>query len=162
MDVAYPEDEPDDEATQQNDMKSHAALRSEEAREAGREAGKGAIVGAAKWGAAFVLLSGAGFALSPIYRGLTIQFKVYVGREDALLHLLFGHSLPRFTDHGPDEPLRHRYIQMSGMILGGWIEADRRLRLYEERMRLQKTLAAARQNWDEFERMYPQRNEEDK
>ncbi|KAL9600786.1 MAG: hypothetical protein Q9179_003099, partial [Wetmoreana sp. 5 TL-2023] len=41
----------------------------------------------------------AGTFLSPIYRNLTIQFKVF--------------------------------IQLSGMTLGGWIEADRRLRRYE-------------------------------
>ena len=40
--------------------------------------------------------------MSPIYRGLTIQFKVF--------------------------------LQMSGMTMGGMIEADRRLRAYEWKM----------------------------
>ena len=44
-------------------------------------------------------LSVAGQALSPVYRGLTIQFKVF--------------------------------LMMSGMVIGGAVEGDRRLREYE-------------------------------
>jgi hypothetical protein len=50
----------------------------EEAAAASREAGKGAILGALKWGAIFGVLGGVAFAVSPIYRGLTFQFKVYL------------------------------------------------------------------------------------
>ncbi|KAL9601872.1 MAG: hypothetical protein Q9219_002224 [cf. Caloplaca sp. 3 TL-2023] len=71
----------------------------EELATANSEALKGATVGAAKFGLVALLLGVAGTYISPIYRGLTIQFKVF--------------------------------LQMSGMTLGGWIEADRRLRSYE-------------------------------
>jgi hypothetical protein len=53
-------------------------MKDEEAVEAGWEATRGALYGAAKWGAAMAVLGGIGYAISPIYRGLTIQFKVYV------------------------------------------------------------------------------------
>lgn len=59
-------------------MKSHNAMRDEEAVDASWEAARGAVYGAIKWGAVTAALGGMGYALSPIYRGLTIQFKVYV------------------------------------------------------------------------------------
>ena len=59
-------------------MRSHDAMKDEEAKAAAWEATKGAGYGALKYGAAFAVLGGLGYALSPIYRGLTIQFKVYV------------------------------------------------------------------------------------
>ncbi|KAI4289122.1 MAG: hypothetical protein L6R35_001618 [Caloplaca aegaea] len=82
---------------------------------------RGAIVGAAKYGIASLALALVGTVISPVYRNLTIQFKVF--------------------------------IQMSGMTLGGWIEADRRLRGYEF-----WRLAEARRKrdedvWREWERM---------
>jgi len=61
-------------------MRSHDAMKDEEAKAAAWEATRGAGYGALKYGAAFALLGGLGYALSPIYRGLTIQFKVYVRR----------------------------------------------------------------------------------
>ena len=51
-------------------------MKDAEAEDAGWEAAKGAALGAAKWGAATAALGAAGYAFSPIYRGLTIQFKV--------------------------------------------------------------------------------------
>jgi hypothetical protein len=59
-------------------MKTHNAMRDEEAVDAGWEATRGAIYGAIKWGAVTAALGGIGYAVSPLYRGLTIQFKVYV------------------------------------------------------------------------------------
>ncbi len=59
-------------------MRSHDVTRHEEANEASWEAARGAAYGALKWGVASAALGGLGYALSPIYRGLTIQFKVYV------------------------------------------------------------------------------------
>lgn len=50
----------------------------EETSAAGAEAFRGALVGAAKWGLIAGGLGFVGYFLSPIYRGLTIQFKVYV------------------------------------------------------------------------------------
>lgn len=47
--------------------------------------------------------------MSPIYKGLTIQFKVF--------------------------------LLMSGMVVGGAIEGDRRMRAFEVNMRKEKRLA---------------------
>lgn len=51
-------------------------MRSEEANDAAWEAARGAGVGAVKWGAGAAVLAAIGYAVSPIYRGTTIQFKV--------------------------------------------------------------------------------------
>ncbi|KAH8600930.1 hypothetical protein B0O99DRAFT_681788 [Bisporella sp. PMI_857] len=59
-------------------MHVSGGLKSEEANDAAWEAGRGALVGATKWGAVAALLGGAGYAISPIYRGLTFQFKVFL------------------------------------------------------------------------------------
>lgn len=52
------------------------SIHDEEANVAGWEAVRGAIYGATKYGVAMALLGGIGQAMSPLYRGLTIQFKV--------------------------------------------------------------------------------------
>lgn len=57
-------------------MRGHDAMKSDEANDAAWEAGKGALIGAAKWGFAAALVGVAGYIWSPVYRGLTIQFKV--------------------------------------------------------------------------------------
>ncbi|KAB5563170.1 hypothetical protein GE09DRAFT_772835 [Coniochaeta sp. 2T2.1] len=57
---------------------SHNAMRDEEAVDAGWEATRGAIYGALKWGAVTAALGGLGYKFSPLYRGLTVQFKVYL------------------------------------------------------------------------------------
>ncbi len=49
-----------------------------EADEASWEATRGGISGAAKWGAGMAVLGGLGYMFSPVYRGLTVQFKVCV------------------------------------------------------------------------------------
>ncbi|KAG9232466.1 hypothetical protein BJ875DRAFT_486062 [Amylocarpus encephaloides] len=61
-------------------MKEHTTggLNSKDADGAAWEAGWGALSGASKWGAVFMGLGGVGYAMSPIYRGLTIQFKVFL------------------------------------------------------------------------------------
>ena len=48
----------------------------EEANAASWEAVHGALYGAAKYGALMGVVHGVGHFLSPVYRGLTIQFKV--------------------------------------------------------------------------------------
>lgn len=55
---------------------THDRAREEEANAAAWAAAKGASYGALKYGAAMAVLGGIGYAISPIYRGLTIQFKV--------------------------------------------------------------------------------------
>ena len=54
------------------------ALDSKELEDAQWEAARGAVQGAVKWGAFSAALGGVAYAYSPLYRGLTIQFKVYV------------------------------------------------------------------------------------
>ncbi|KAI5924163.1 hypothetical protein F4810DRAFT_709879 [Camillea tinctor] len=56
-----------------------------DAQEAQREAVRGAAVGAVKWGLASAVLGGIGYATSPVYRGLTIQFKVYIQMSGMIL-----------------------------------------------------------------------------
>lgn len=51
-------------------------MQDEEAINAAWEATKGALYGAVKWGSLTGILSGTGYYTSPLYRGLTIQFKV--------------------------------------------------------------------------------------
>lgn len=101
-------------------MRAHKALESDDAKEAQWEAARGAAVGAVKWGAASAVLGGIGYIFSPLYRGLTPQFKVY--------------------------------LQMSGMILGSMIEADYRMRQYEQRVRMQRRIARDRAVWANYEK----------
>ncbi|KAI0525375.1 hypothetical protein F5B22DRAFT_336113 [Xylaria bambusicola] len=61
------------------------ALDNEEAKEAQMEAVRGAGWGALKWGAAAAFFGGIGYATSPMYRGLTIQFKVYLQMSSMIL-----------------------------------------------------------------------------
>lgn len=44
-----------------------------------------------------------------------------------------------------------RYLQMSGMILGGMIEADHRLRLYEYQMKMQRRVQRDQARWERYE-----------
>ncbi|KAB2576481.1 hypothetical protein DIS24_g911 [Lasiodiplodia hormozganensis] len=101
-------------------MRTHASLeKDEEINSAAWVAARGAAVGAAKWGIASAVLGGAGYVFSPIYRGLTIQFKVF--------------------------------LQMSGMIFGSIVEADRRLIAHEQIVRAQKRLARDAEVWRRYE-----------
>ncbi|KAJ6789684.1 hypothetical protein PWT90_00548 [Aphanocladium album] len=111
-------------------MPSHDPLKTEEANEAGWEATKGAGIGAAKWGAGAAILAGIGWIWSPVYRGTTIQFKVF--------------------------------IQMSGMVVGGMIEADHRLRLYEYQMRMQRRVQREQAKWQRYQDEFIQANNSNK
>lgn len=65
---------------------------------------------------------------------------------------LFTSSRPRLTS-----PLgAHRYIQLSGMTFGGWIEADRRLRAYEFQARREKKRQNDEAVWKRWEGMIEQ------
>ncbi|QSZ30685.1 hypothetical protein DSL72_000243 [Monilinia vaccinii-corymbosi] len=103
-------------------MHQTGGLRSKEANDAAWEAGRGALIGGAKWGLFAAALGGAGYALSPVYRGLTIQFKTF--------------------------------IHMGFMVMGGSLEADRRIRQYEAKIRLEKRLIKDRAVWDQYEEEY--------
>ncbi|XDG02417.1 hypothetical protein ABKA04_002032 [Annulohypoxylon sp. FPYF3050] len=111
-------------------MRPTKALESEDTKEAQWEATRGAAVGAVKWGAASAVLGGVGYIFSPLYRGLTIQFKVY--------------------------------LQMSGMIIGSMIEADYRMRQYEQRVRMQRRMARDRAVWADYEKELMEIEEEKK
>lgn len=97
-------------------------LTSVEAQKAAWEGRWGAFIGATKWGICTAFLGGLGQFMSPLYRGLTIQFKVF--------------------------------LQMSGMILGGCIEADSRIREYEAKVRIQKRMMRDQVVWDKYEGTY--------
>ncbi|TLD16251.1 uncharacterized protein PgNI_01962 [Pyricularia grisea] len=101
-------------------MSRYDVLRREEAVGAGRAAAQAGVVGAARWGVGFAILGGIGYAISPIYRGLTIQFKTY--------------------------------IQMSGMVFGGMIEADRGLRSFEAEQRSRRRAARNQVAWEAYEK----------
>jgi hypothetical protein len=47
-----------------------------------------------------------------------------------------------------------RFLQMSGMILGGSIEADHRIRDYEVNMRLRRRLRLDKEAWERYEKAY--------
>ncbi|KAK3325758.1 hypothetical protein B0H66DRAFT_549292 [Apodospora peruviana] len=61
------------------------AQKHAEAVDASWAATRGAVYGAVTWGAATALLGGLGYLASPIYRGLTIQFKVYIQMSGMVL-----------------------------------------------------------------------------
>lgn len=46
------------------------------------------------------------------------------------------------------------YIQMSGMILGGYLEADKRFQVYQLQMRHERRLARDMAVWRRYEREY--------
>ncbi|KAK8199489.1 hypothetical protein HDK77DRAFT_137063 [Phyllosticta capitalensis] len=101
-------------------MRRHGSLeKDEEINSAAWVAARGAGVGAAKWGIYSAVLAGAGWMFSPIYRNLTIQFKVF--------------------------------LQMSGMIFGSMVEADRRLIAHEQLMRAQKRRVRDAEMWRQYE-----------
>jgi hypothetical protein len=117
-------------------MRSHDLMKSEEAHDAAWEAARGAFTGAAKWGIATAILGAVGYAWSPVYRGTTIQFKVYeAARSEAC----------------PQTDLFDSYIQMSGMVLGSMINADHSLREYEQNMRAQRRWMKERAKWERYE-----------
>ncbi|KAF1981159.1 hypothetical protein K402DRAFT_303315, partial [Aulographum hederae CBS 113979] len=60
-------------------MRQHASLeKDEEMNAAAWVAARGAVRGAAVWGLCSGLLGVAAYAYSPVFRGLTIQFKVFL------------------------------------------------------------------------------------
>jgi hypothetical protein len=59
-------------------MPSINETKHQEATAASWEATRGAIHGAITWGIGSAILGAIGYAVSPLYRGLTIQFKVYI------------------------------------------------------------------------------------
>jgi len=58
--------------------RTHGSLNDAEVEGAAWAAGRGAVVGAAKWGIFSAVAGLAAFQFSPLYRGLTFQFKVFL------------------------------------------------------------------------------------
>ncbi|KAI9714778.1 MAG: hypothetical protein M1820_000067 [Bogoriella megaspora] len=60
-------------------MREHGNLETDpEANAAAWQAARGAVTGASKWGFVFGVGGILGYAFSPVYRGLTFQFKVFI------------------------------------------------------------------------------------
>lgn len=104
-----------------------------------------------QWGLYTALIGGAAYFYSPIYRGLTIQFKVYVSSlpvlSTYLYHLFFSLSYPPHLS----------FLQMSGMIAGGVVEADRTLRAHEAFMRHNNRLKREAAVWRAYEADFERR-----
>ena len=79
------------------------------------------------------------------------MYYVLVKCSSSTLHLKPHLVLPYTNPH-----TQHRYIQLSGMTLGGWIEADRRLRAYEFRSRREKKRQNDEAVWKHWESMLEQ------
>ncbi|TDZ12886.1 hypothetical protein C8034_v011633 [Colletotrichum sidae] len=59
-------------------MVSHDQMKSAEANDAAWEATRGAVIGAVRWGIGAAAVGAVAWRFSPLYRGLTIQFKCYM------------------------------------------------------------------------------------
>jgi len=81
--------------------RTHGRLDSEDTNEAAWIATRGAVTGAARWGLYSAMLAAAGFAFSPIYRGLTFQFKVFLQMSGMTLGSILEADR-RLREHGAD------------------------------------------------------------
>ncbi|KAI9697952.1 MAG: hypothetical protein M1836_004305 [Candelina mexicana] len=141
-------------------MRQHGSLEKDsEVNAAAWEAARGAVSGAARWGLYFGVLGAAGFAFSPIYRGLTVQFKVSVPHPSYQTILFVRSSIHRVQELMKKSTIS--FLQMSGMTIGSMIEADRRLRKYEGTVRREKRLVRDARVWDRYEREYEAKDEDD-
>ncbi|KIW09435.1 uncharacterized protein PV09_00320 [Verruconis gallopava] len=91
----------------------------EELKAASWEAARGAAYGASTWGIGAALASGVAHMYSPIYRGLTVQFRIF--------------------------------LVMSGMVLGGFVEADKRMVAYEKMVRHNNRIRRDAAIWRAYE-----------
>ncbi|KAK5111257.1 hypothetical protein LTR62_005285 [Meristemomyces frigidus] len=111
-------------------VRKHGGLiGDEELDQAAWVATRGAVTGAAKWGLFSGAASGLGYAFSPMYRGLTIQFKAKLTANQV-------------------------FLLMSGMTIGSMIEADKRLREHEVVVRRQKVMRRDAEVWRRYESDY--------
>ncbi|KAK4448174.1 hypothetical protein QBC34DRAFT_114495 [Podospora aff. communis PSN243] len=95
-------------------MRSHDVNKHAEATEASWEAARGATYGAAKWGVATAVLGGFGYALSPIYRGLTLQFKVYIQMSGMVLGSMIEAD-SRLREYEASMRMRRRLMREQAM-----------------------------------------------
>lgn len=107
-------------------MPLHELATEEERNAASWQGVLGGINGAARWGFYSAVIAGAAFYFSPVYRGLTLQFKIY--------------------------------LQMSGMTIGGCVEAERRMREHEQRTRRMRKIRRDAEVWRRYEQDYSGQN----
>ncbi|KAI9762326.1 MAG: hypothetical protein M4579_000475 [Chaenotheca gracillima] len=101
----------------------------------------------------------AGYMMSPIYKGLTIQFKVFVLLITPLNPFLLSSSSATINPTFWRTTVPRLFLQMSAMAVGGGIEADRGLRIYERRLRMERRERSIRRDeeaWRKFEERYPE------
>lgn len=67
----------------------------------------------------------------------------------------------RLTLCPPLTPPGNRYLQMSGMLVGGMIEGDNRMRDYEAHVRMQRRMQRDRAAWAAFDKEYPKVDEDE-
>ncbi|KAK7524290.1 hypothetical protein IWZ03DRAFT_366817 [Phyllosticta citriasiana] len=127
-------------------MRRHGSLeKDEEINSAAWVAARGAGVGAAKWGIYSAVLAGAGWMFSPIYRNLTVQFKVFL-QMSGMIFGRFGHFLSPIS--------RPQYWQADSSHRArthSMVEADRRLIQHEQLMRAQKRRVRDAEMWRRYE-----------
>ncbi|KAK1756890.1 hypothetical protein QBC47DRAFT_459581 [Echria macrotheca] len=95
-------------------MRSHDVAKHQEAVEASWEAARGATYGAVKWGIASALLGGIGYAVSPLYRGLTLQFKVYIQMSGMVLGSMIEADY-RLREYEASMRMRRRLMREQAM-----------------------------------------------
>ena len=133
-------------------MKHHGSLRDEEATAGAWEAGRGAAIGATK------VRTYVGYFINNANQSSGVSVLPYLAQRctdfrHCIDHLQFNTrwmyhcsgiwSLALLT--------ALRFIQMSGMILGGCLDADRRLREYEAKVRVRKRLGMDQTAWEQYE-----------
>ncbi|KFY16976.1 hypothetical protein V492_00985 [Pseudogymnoascus sp. VKM F-4246] len=112
------------------------SLRDEEATDAAWEAGRGAVVGSTKWGVGAAILAAAGHSISPMYRGLTFQFKVFIQMSAMIMGgMLEADS--RLREH--EARIRVQKKLGIGLDKASWEK-------YEQDVRAEKARIIARQN----------------
>ncbi|CAP72855.1 uncharacterized protein PODANS_2_2870 [Podospora anserina S mat+] len=99
----------------------------EEAVDASWAATRGAVSGALKWGVATAVLGGLGYAFSPVYRGLTIQFKVYIQMSGMVLGSMLEADA-RLREYEAQMRLRRRLMKEQAM----WASFEERYGKEEE------------------------------
>ncbi|KAK4190684.1 hypothetical protein QBC35DRAFT_377302 [Podospora australis] len=95
-------------------MPSANDIKHEEAVDASWAATRGAISGALKWGVGTAILGGMGYAFSPLYRGLTIQFKVYIQMSGMVLGSMLEAD-HRLREYESQMRLRRRLMRDQAM-----------------------------------------------
>ncbi|KAK3994730.1 hypothetical protein QBC44DRAFT_379160 [Cladorrhinum sp. PSN332] len=95
-------------------MPSANEIKHTEAVDASWEASRGAVAGAIKWGIGTAILGGIGYLASPIYRGLTIQFKVYIQMSGMVLGSMLEAD-QRLREYEAQMRLRRRLMRDQAM-----------------------------------------------